>query len=125
MRTSSGLKIAGAPDEFISLFQTNPEKVANVATAGNNKLAGIGSSKTSNLLLTNHYADFSYTTITQYDSHEQYLEGDGKTFEFPSSIRQVVANQTSFTALSSSGQVYTWGDQRYGACLGREITEEK
>lgn len=37
---------------------------------------------------------------------------------------QVVANDTGFAALTPTGDVYTWGDERYGACLGREISDE-
>lgn len=38
--------------------------------------------------------------------------------------RQVVAYDTGFAALTSTGDVYTWGDERYGACLGRECSEK-
>jgi len=37
-------------------------------------------------------------------------------------METIVANHTGFTALSSTGKVYTWGDPRYEACLGREIS---
>lgn len=40
------------------------------------------------------------------------------------SCTQVVAYDTGFAALTSTGDVYTWGDERYGACLGRDVSEE-
>lgn len=36
---------------------------------------------------------------------------------------QIVAYDTGFAALTSTGSVYTWGDERYGACLGRGVSE--
>lgn len=41
---------------------------------------------------------------------------------FPSSvdIAQLVAYDAGFAALSTSGQVWTWGDERYASCLGRD-----
>ena len=40
---------------------------------------------------------------------------------FPDII-QLVAYDTGFAALSSTGQVWTWGDERFAACLGRKPT---
>lgn len=45
----------------------------------------------------------------------------------PSSLpkcRQVVAYETGFAALTTAGDVYSWGDERYAACLGREVSED-
>ncbi|KAK3397405.1 regulator of chromosome condensation 1/beta-lactamase-inhibitor protein II [Sordaria brevicollis] len=42
---------------------------------------------------------------------------------FPDII-QLLSYSTGFAALSSSGQVYTWGDERYAGCLGREVTND-
>lgn len=44
---------------------------------------------------------------------------------FPPSIllKQIVAYDTGFAALTADGSVYTWGDERYSACLGRDATE--
>lgn len=36
-------------------------------------------------------------------------------------IIQLVAYSTGFAALSAQGQVWTWGDERYVACLGRDL----
>lgn len=35
-------------------------------------------------------------------------------------VKQLAANQTSFFALTTEGTVWSWGDQRYWYCLGRE-----
>lgn len=43
---------------------------------------------------------------------------------FPDAI-QVVAYETGFAALTSQGHVWTWGDERYQPCLGREVTEDR
>ena len=40
-------------------------------------------------------------------------------------FEQIAANQTTFTALSRTGQVWTWGDGRYESCLGREVYDER
>lgn len=54
---------------------------------------------------------------------EGYIQGIGRKFNGFEEFKQIVANQTGFTAVSSTGKVYTWGDGRYEACLGREITD--
>lgn len=40
-----------------------------------------------------------------------------------SACKQVVAFDTGFAALTTAGSVYTWGDERYGSCLGRDIAD--
>lgn len=42
-----------------------------------------------------------------------------------SRVTQLVAYETGFAALSSTGQVWTWGDERYAACLCREPTDDR
>lgn len=37
--------------------------------------------------------------------------------------KQLVAYETGFMALTAGRQVFTWGDERYGACLGRDPSE--
>ncbi|EGO56682.1 hypothetical protein NEUTE1DRAFT_123166 [Neurospora tetrasperma FGSC 2508] len=39
-------------------------------------------------------------------------------------IVQLLAHSTGFAALSSTGEVYTWGDERFVGCLGREVSDE-
>lgn len=36
----------------------------------------------------------------------------------------MVAYETGFAALTPDGDVYSWGDERYAACLGREVSED-
>jgi len=63
-------------------------------------------------------------TKSQVISPLVFLNKDGHTFpDIPNTV-QIVSNQTTFTALSSDGSVCSWGDERYEACLGREITAE-
>ena len=64
-------------------------------------------------------------TITQYDSLQCYREDDGLTLGEFEDFEQIAANQTTFTALSRTGQVWTWGDGRYESCLGREVYDER
>jgi alpha-tubulin suppressor-like RCC1 family protein len=64
-------------------------------------------------------------SIRQYTSLEAYLKGDGEDFGQLKEILQIVANQTAFTALSRAGRVWTWGDVRFEACLGREVSCER
>ena len=40
-------------------------------------------------------------------------------------ITQLVAYETGFAALTARGDVVTWGDERYAACLGREVTDAR
>ncbi|KAI5928035.1 RCC1/BLIP-II [Camillea tinctor] len=44
--------------------------------------------------------------------------------QFPETkqIVQLVAYETGFIALAEDGCVWSWGDERYAACMGREIT---
>ena len=47
------------------------------------------------------------------------------TFDnFDDIVIDVVANCTSFTALTAAGTVYTWGDERIVGRLGRETSTE-
>ncbi|KAI2784116.1 RCC1/BLIP-II [Daldinia loculata] len=67
-------------------------------------------------------------TIAEYDGHDtiyQYSSiGTRERQEFSGmgKIIQLVAYETGFVALSDDGHVWTWGDERYSACLGRPVT---
>ncbi|KAK3321015.1 regulator of chromosome condensation 1/beta-lactamase-inhibitor protein II [Cercophora scortea] len=64
--------------------------------------------------------------LHQYPSiHELLLSSSSNRQSFPGfpSVTQLVAYETGFAALSSTGQVWTWGDERYAACLGRDIDD--
>ena len=50
---------------------------------------------------------------------------DHESFALKEELTQLVAYDTGFVALSSNGQVWTWGDERYVSCLGRETSEER
>lgn len=63
-------------------------------------------------------------TIDQYQSIREFEKGNPcQSFRGLCGITQVVAYETGFGALSKAGQVWTWGDERYGACLGRETSQ--
>ncbi|KAK3293476.1 regulator of chromosome condensation 1/beta-lactamase-inhibitor protein II [Chaetomium fimeti] len=74
---------------------------------------------------------FSYTrahdgkdTFNQYPSINALLSNNDQPHRFSDfpNITQLVAYEAGFAALSSTGNVWTWGDERYTACLGREPT---
>jgi hypothetical protein len=71
------------------------------------------------------FSEFNQEEIKQYDSITDYRRGICRRYGGFEEFNQIAANQTSFTALSSAGKVYTWGDARYEACLGRDVTDEK
>jgi hypothetical protein len=48
---------------------------------------------------------------------------EGISFPAVADIIQLVAYDTGFVALSKHGQVWTWGDERYSSCLGRETAD--
>ncbi|KAI1846457.1 hypothetical protein JX266_007354 [Neoarthrinium moseri] len=62
--------------------------------------------------------------ISQFQSADHFRDGKAQ-WHFPG-LRavQTVAYEAGFAALTAEGQVWTWGDERYGACLGREVTED-
>ncbi|KAF7953013.1 hypothetical protein EAE96_006235 [Botrytis aclada] len=119
------IKVAGSPDGFLQAQleqittrnSTQPpeeqtdirrsEDTASKATAaGNDKIAA-----------------FTPTTLTQYPSLPAYVSQASPDFTFPlPHITQLVSNTTTFTTLTQEGNVYTWGDERYPSCLGREPT---
>ncbi|KAI8965037.1 RCC1/BLIP-II [Daldinia sp. FL1419] len=69
-------------------------------------------------------------TIAEYDGRDtiyQYSSTptgtpEQQNFSGMGNIIQLVAYETGFVALSHDGHVWTWGDERYGACLGRQVT---
>lgn len=62
--------------------------------------------------------------VRQFSCLQDILNGEqGQTFSNLPACIQLVAYETGFVALSSSGNVYTWGDERYVACLGREVSD--
>ncbi|KAB8290227.1 hypothetical protein EYC80_011096 [Monilinia laxa] len=107
------IKVAGSPDGFLQaqLEQINESRPSqnistNATVAGNDKIAS-----------------FTPKTLTQYPSLPTYLSKTTPDFALPlPNITQLVSNTTTFTALTHSGTVYTWGDERYPSRLGRETS---
>ncbi|KAH7351074.1 regulator of chromosome condensation 1/beta-lactamase-inhibitor protein II [Rhexocercosporidium sp. MPI-PUGE-AT-0058] len=108
VQTSHGLLTAGVPDELISHCLSEQDRFPSLAIAGNDQLA-----------------EFTPTTLMQYPSLQNFQTKSGNTIKLPEELRQIVANQTTFTTLSKEeGRVYTWGDGRYPNCLGREVSHK-
>lgn len=63
--------------------------------------------------------------IQQYDDFSSYVEDDGHSLGKVEEFKQIVASQTTFTTISKTGEVWTWGDARYEPCLGREVSDER
>lgn len=62
-------------------------------------------------------------SIRQYKSLDECLSrGQCQTFPRLPQCQQLVAYETGFAALTRKGDVYTLGDERYSACLGRETS---
>lgn len=65
-------------------------------------------------------------SISQYNSMPVLLtQGQHRRFTDLPLIKLVVAYETGFAALSLTGEVFTWGDERYASCLGRDISDER
>ncbi|KHJ36254.1 putative serine threonine-protein kinase nek9 [Erysiphe necator] len=101
------VSIIGSPDEVTEILSQHPNLSSCIALAGNDKVAVIEDQ-----------------SLKLYNSFHDYKIKNGIDANICQNIIQVVANQTSFTALSSTGDVWTWGDPRYFACLGRDIQDE-
>ncbi|KAL2160870.1 hypothetical protein VTH06DRAFT_1067 [Thermothelomyces fergusii] len=65
-------------------------------------------------------------TLLQYASLRSLLARDAPSHAFSGfrDVTQLVAYETGFAALTSTGRVWTWGDERYPACLGREPSDD-
>jgi len=106
--TSQGLLASGTPDEFTVHCIENQDAAENIAVAFNNKLAARNGN-----------------TLTEYPSLKEYKANNGTSFKFNDDIQQIVANTATFTALTSTGTVYTWGDPRFEACLARTPSKDQ
>jgi alpha-tubulin suppressor-like RCC1 family protein len=58
--------------------------------------------------------------ISEYKSWTEYPDHPASEWDI-GKVKQIAAGRTTFTALSEAGEVWTWGDERYQACLGRDI----
>ncbi|KAJ9141891.1 RCC1/BLIP-II protein [Pleurostoma richardsiae] len=109
VETSSGVKTAGAvPSDHDRLGSLNAVVYTDFAEAANESVVAITDDG----------------IIHQYASLKDLLDGrQGKMFAGLPAVKQVIAYDTGFAALSTTGQVWTWGDERYGACLGRDLAD--
>ncbi|KAI1486781.1 RCC1/BLIP-II [Biscogniauxia mediterranea] len=109
VKTSSGLRHAGFADKSVETAGLREKLLASTAAiAGNGSIAvydgGVGS-------------------IQQYDSMRSFAQAsEQRRFPETKQVVQLVAYETGFVALTRDGCVWSWGDERYAACLGREIT---
>ncbi|KAE8445478.1 hypothetical protein EG329_013368 [Mollisiaceae sp. DMI_Dod_QoI] len=131
LKTSAGLRTAGCPDH-LEYCISKQDSLANLAVAGNDKVVSQQNSKygpeNSNLIELPEAGptEGSASILKQYDSFDAYLRNIGKELlHCRGALRQIVANQSSFTLLSGDCEVWTWGDGRYEACLGREVSDMK
>ncbi|KAH8677367.1 regulator of chromosome condensation 1/beta-lactamase-inhibitor protein II [Xylariales sp. PMI_506] len=106
VQTSKGLLTAGCPDEWMQLHNLRDQVLSGkAAIAGNGEIVVYD----------------GIQTIRQYRSLSGYrAEAINHCFSGLPNIIQIVSYETGFAALSAEGQVWTWGDERYGACLGRD-----
>ncbi|KAK3985566.1 E3 ubiquitin-protein ligase HERC2 [Cladorrhinum sp. PSN332] len=66
--------------------------------------------------------------LQQHQSLTSFLLGNSQPVTLTnlpsnSNTAQLLAYETGFAALTTTGQVYTWGDERYSSCLGRDIDD--
>ncbi|KAI1456133.1 RCC1/BLIP-II [Annulohypoxylon moriforme] len=105
VETASGIQQAGFVDACREILK---EKLLSFTAA----LAGNGI-----------VAEYDgHDTVCQYHYQSSGGEREQQTFSGMEQIVQLVAYETGFVALSQDGCVWTWGDERYGDCLGRPIT---
>ncbi|KAI1753706.1 regulator of chromosome condensation 1/beta-lactamase-inhibitor protein II [Xylaria castorea] len=107
VNTSAGLRYAGCADENVELGLTQKLLSPTAAVAGNGIVA----------IYNGHDAIVQHAALLQPTGTES-----SQTFPGMHDIIQLVAYETGFVALSRDGKVWTWGDERYSATLGREIT---
>ncbi|KAI0449604.1 regulator of chromosome condensation 1/beta-lactamase-inhibitor protein II [Xylaria acuta] len=104
VNTSAGLQRAGSIDD---IEFTRKLLSPTAAVAGNGIVAAYD----------------GHDEIVQHASSHWPTEAESsQTFSGMHEIIQLVAYETGFVALSRDGKVWTWGDERYSATLGREIT---
>ncbi|CZT41510.1 uncharacterized protein RSE6_01255 [Rhynchosporium secalis] len=111
LRLSSHNQITtGSPDGLISYCLAQQDNFTNLVQAGNDRLV--------------NFSEIQPSIIENFLSLEAFPD-NGTILKIPEELQRIVANQTTFTALSKEGgRVYTWGDGRYPNCLGRLISEE-
>ncbi|KAI0426632.1 regulator of chromosome condensation 1/beta-lactamase-inhibitor protein II [Xylaria sp. FL1042] len=106
VNTSTGLRYAGFVDKGIEGGLKQQPLSSTAAVAGNGLIAMYD----------------GHSAITQHAYHLGPTDAERKIFSGIHGIIQLVAYETGFVALSQDGKVWTWGDERYSATLGREMT---
>ncbi|TVY46061.1 E3 ubiquitin-protein ligase [Lachnellula occidentalis] len=111
IRQSSQLVQTGSPDHFFQYLKSEDCQVPNEHIAQT---------------LSEKVAAFKSDTLSTYESLDKYKSGipiiiDSTAVE---DVKNVIANDTSFYALTKSGKVLSWGDVRHQNSLGREVNED-
>ncbi|TLD21124.1 hypothetical protein PspLS_09028 [Pyricularia sp. CBS 133598] len=110
VETGSGVKTAGAvPEEHTALR----EQFGRFSLAANNSVIETP-------------VPVDKTRLSQYNSIYSALSETSlvRTHEFAADIDQFVAYDVGFAVLTATGEVWTWGDDRYPGCLGRVVSAE-
>ncbi|KAI1781015.1 RCC1/BLIP-II [Hypoxylon cercidicola] len=105
VKTGSGIRHAG-------FVRDTPEGIRDKLLSSTAAIAGNG------IIAEYDGRDIIY----QYPSRSVVQTQEKEEFSGMGQIVQLVAYETGFVALSHDGRVWTWGDERYSACLGRQIT---
>lgn len=129
--TSSGLKVGGTLSSEHQALRRSDD--VNFVEASNGAVVGSGVSLSPFRRLSAAYTVRPRSpvrddagSIHQYRSVSDLLSSRSeKPLAGVSNVIQTVAYETGFAALSCHGQVWTWGDARYPACHGRDVTEER
>ncbi|KAF2966519.1 hypothetical protein GQX73_g7058 [Xylaria multiplex] len=106
VNTSAGLRYAGFVDESIERELKEGALSLTTTIAGNGCVAIYD----------------GHSVIAQHAPQLGSTEARTEEFTGMHDIVQLVAYETGFVALSRDGKVWTWGDERYSATLGRETT---
>ncbi|KAF8856482.1 RCC1/BLIP-II [Acephala macrosclerotiorum] len=138
VKVSTGLRTAGCSDALVEHCISKQDSLLNLAIAGNDKVvsqhhltfdtpkSATEKASSSHIeVLEVHPTEAKSSVLKQYNSFKSYLKNDGEKLRnyMYGGTMQIVANQCTFTALTSGGEVWTWGDGRYEACLGREVSD--
>ncbi|KAI1083943.1 RCC1/BLIP-II [Whalleya microplaca] len=108
VKTTSGIREAGYVEDSEVLARLKDKFLSSTAAvAGNGIVAEYDGAN----------------TIFQYSSGPVTQKGVKQEFSGMGQIIQLGAFETGFVALTQDGHVWTWGDERYAACLGRDITD--
>ncbi|KAI1817584.1 regulator of chromosome condensation 1/beta-lactamase-inhibitor protein II [Poronia punctata] len=106
VNTSSGLRYAGSFGDGLESDIKQRLLSGTAAIAGNGLIAVYD----------------GIDTVTQHPLLPSPGSEKVQTYSGMGDIVQLVAYETGFAALARTGKVWTWGDERYAAPLGREIT---